>query len=96
MHLTNVTLTRLCLIIEADVFKKNKKTHTKNKKNMFSSEQKHKKVSNLTHIAPQGTVEALVFALSLSHLEKIKTNENQHFISDVAGNEAPLPPSPHS
>lgn len=34
---------------------------------------------------------ALVFALGRPHLEKIKTNENQHFISDViAGNEALL------
>lgn len=32
-----------------------------------------------------------VFALGLPHLEKIKTNENQHFISGViAGNEALL------
>lgn len=33
----------------------------------------------------------LVFALGRPHLEKIKTNENQHFIFDViAGNEGLL------
>lgn len=56
--------------------------------NTFSSAEK---ASCLTHITPQGIVSVLVFALSRPHLEKIKTNENQHFISDViAGNEALL------
>lgn len=47
------------------------------------------KASYLTHITPQAIVSVLEF--SGPHLGKIKTNENQHFISDViAGNEALL------
>lgn len=58
---------------------------------LHRAEKPPKKASCLTHITPRSIVSALVFALSRPHLEKIKTNENQHFISDViAGNEALL------
>lgn len=92
-HLTKVTL-HLC--VSPLRFSDFLKTHFPVQKNL-------QKASCLTHITPQGIVSALVFALSHPHLEKIKTNENQHFISDViAGNEAllwcfsspPLPPLP--
>lgn len=57
----------------------------------FPGQKKLWKASWLTHITPWGIVTMLVFALRPPHLEKIKTNENQHFISDVfAGNEALL------
>lgn len=59
--------------------------------NTFSSAEKPPECVLFDAHHTSGHCERSVFALSLPHLEKIKTNENQHFISDViAGNEALL------